>query len=507
MRSKHFLGFVAAGLTVAGFAPGCGGDDTSVSTTGGTGGATSSVTSTTVTSTGTMTTTGPTTTTSTGMADTNTSCATAVALTLGMPTSDVLAPMIGGVDGDEDFFTFDGVQGQQVILQITAKQGDDPQDPTFIDSVITLYDATGNTQIAENDDPFPRFGQDSEIFTVLPADGTYCVRVKDFNAWIGRDSPAIDGSYEIFVGDFNPQLFVTESEPNDDGATATDIPYFFNMGYAQAIVAGTLDSAATEDVYTFTIPGPNGANGSVVVDPGGRATTWFAFQPATEFGSGSTSFVGKAYIVDPLLPAVKLAEIDVSAGGDMIGSSVDWVRELFTPIELDKKYELHISKPAAAPGTNPFYYFYNFPDVRDYQVETSDATNGAVGMAETATQVDNEDGSFSYYVQGDLLAGVDVDYFKFAVPAGVPNFSVSCNALTAGSGLVGFTAEVRKADDTLADPSFTSIEANPKGAEFLGVTFPANTTDLYLRVNAASQTAGVTGSYYRCSIYAYTPVP
>ena len=505
MKSKHYLGLVVAGIAVVAAAPGCGGDASDTTGAGGgTGTTSSSTTSSGVTSTSSgTTTTGPTTTSSSSSGgDTNTSCATAVAAQVGAYTADELNP----IDGDADYFTFDGTAGQRVLIAIKAKPDNgDPSDPDYIDSVITLYDATGATQLAENDDPFPRFGQDSSVFTVLPADGTYCVRVMDFNTWSpGTPTPAIDGNYQLFVGDINPDIFVEESEANDTDVTADPISYTMGAnGYSQEIIAGTFGSGTDVEYFSFTVPA------DVVVDAGQRATSWFSFQPKSELGSGATTDIGLAQIIDKTTSLV-VAETDVSKGGAMVSSSVDWSRELQVPLTPGNEYYLKLVTPGATIGTNPFYFFMNFPDLGSNPVELEltapNPPNDTVATAEALTQVDNNDGSFSYFTEGDITLPTDIDFFSVAVPTGPTQFSVTCGAWTSGSGLRGLTLSVVDDAGALVDPNATAVESEQDTAQALGIAIPAGATSMNLKVETATPpSATVTGRYYRCGFHFFTP--
>jgi hypothetical protein len=68
-----------------------------------------------------------------------------------------------------------------------------------MDLVITIFDSS-KTQIAQNDDPFPRDTQDSKLYTVLPEDGDYYIKVEEFceTDLSGGNCPAdyFDGIFE-----------------------------------------------------------------------------------------------------------------------------------------------------------------------------------------------------------------------------------------------------------------------------------------------------------------------
>ena len=74
-------------------------------------------------------------------------------------------------------YSFTGTKGQ--ALQIVASTGAaDPFDATALDLVITVYDP--NQQLlATQDDPWPRTSKSPTLYTLLPATGTYFIRVEN----------------------------------------------------------------------------------------------------------------------------------------------------------------------------------------------------------------------------------------------------------------------------------------------------------------------------------------
>lgn len=106
---------------------------------------------------------------------------------------------VGGdleVGGDVDYFRFEAVGGTQVTLSTTLL--------TMSDSILRVYDSTGTTELAFDDDGGPGFA--SLINFTVPADGSYFVVVEDF----GTPNP---GTY---------QLSLTHSDDHgDDWSVAT----------------------------------------------------------------------------------------------------------------------------------------------------------------------------------------------------------------------------------------------------------------------------------------------
>lgn len=85
-----------------------------------------------------------------------------------------------------------------------------------------FYDENGN-QIAENDDPIPRNSNDSEIVTVIPANGKYYLRAEECNAWAKRNNfPAgsCAPSDTIFYTSY--KTAIDELDPMDVGTVIED---------------------------------------------------------------------------------------------------------------------------------------------------------------------------------------------------------------------------------------------------------------------------------------------
>src|SRR5262249_3732294 len=117
---------------------------------------------------------------STGAGGGNHSFSTATVITVNAP------PELGVLPDpltSQDYYEFTGTAGERIAVVGRAKLlGSDPFSPDVLGLTVTLYDAN-QQQIAFQDDPFPRTSNDPTLYTVLPSDGLYYVRVEDCNAW------------------------------------------------------------------------------------------------------------------------------------------------------------------------------------------------------------------------------------------------------------------------------------------------------------------------------------
>lgn len=518
MRSKRFLGLLlTAGTVVAAITSGCGDDgDTGAGGSGGSGGDTTSTGS---TSTGSTMTTSS----STGGAgggggaggmgacagDKDGNCNPETAEPIEINDMNPIEADLEPVDEDEDFYSFEGTAGQALFIYTDAKQPPDEFSNDYADLVITLYDANGK-RIAENDDPTPRFSNDSEIYTILPADGTYYVRVEECTTWAIQNglpdtscAPAgdiLDTSYTLSIFELDPALpsIVIESKGMDiaDPMSAAAIEYEPGQNPGTFIIAtnaGYFTDAMDKDYFKFTVPVDDPgtmANEGIVLDPTERLVGYFNFPPPGDSGNGSTSPLGMISIVDPVTMAVH-ARIDGNLSNEMS-----------PPLEVGKEYLIEMAAPAAGGdfAGNPFYFFlHNGGGSNPVEKELTGggAPNNTHLTAEVLVKAMNTQ---SYFVEGDLTgAPVDVDYFEVAVPAGMNVVSVACGAKRSGSGLENFKATVLGADGMMSVG--TGTEAANMDLFLQNLAVPAGAMKLYLKLEAGSQNAMVTSSFYRCGVH------
>lgn len=412
---------------------------------------------------------------------------------------------ISDINEDVDYFKIEGTKGQQLLLAITAHTGTDGQSDEFIDSVVTLYDSA-KTAIAFNDDPFPRLGQqDSELFTVLPADGVYYIKVEDFHHFDpAAPQPANppDGTYQLYVGGINPDILLSEpAAANDTGATASPIAFVKdNMGvYGVKIMAGTNPAADNVDWYSFTAPA------DLATAANTRPVAYLTFYPGTEEGSGSTSELESVQLINATDNTV-VAEIKPSAETGVKVSSTEWDRELFAPVVKGQAYFLKVTR-AGAGGANDFYYSFFNPDVDSNPLEAQEVLNSVPATAETLTTTDNA-GTLQAFIEGDLGAA-DLDHFKLAT-GGKTKIGVFCSAQDTGSGLRGFKASLFRGDGITAIAGATATEVQDDGIDLsgamgAGIDIPAGETNIVVKLEAASQDAVVTSSAYHCGIALFDP--
>lgn len=496
MRSKHFFGLLLVGTAVALAATGCGDEVTRDNDNEGGGGESSSTTAT-GTATGTSTST-TTVTTATGgpTGDANENFDQAADLgTDNKPVDGELEP----VESDEDFYKFEGKAGQALYIYTQAKSGlPDPFDTAYPDLVLTLYNEA-KEPIAENDDPTPRTSNDSEIYTVLPADGTYYLRVTECNAWSASGcAPAEDVTepeYSVGIFELDPALGSITRETSPDNTAEQPDAFEYQKGqtnnsYVISTAYGSFQSSDDLDAYTVNVHAAVGNETTgVKLDANERLVSYFTLLPTTS--TGSTASFGIVQLVDVATGAV-YAEID--AGQELT--------DLSPPISSDKDYALVL----AANGTNfgpanPFYFVLHNGGSSN-PVEKDDVVNSVELTPEALTKAQ---GTQSFFVEGNLTAApADLDYFSMIVPAGQVKASIACGAQRSGSGLRTFKVSLHK-----QDPMTKALTALAKGSGTETVSADLLVQDIavtagdtvVLKLEAGSQDALVTGDFYRCGVH------
>ena len=399
-------------------------------------------------------------------------------------------------DTDVDFFSFNGVAGPTWIVT-DAKPDDDPFADGFMDLVVTLYDANGN-QMAQNDDPFPRTTQDAAIYTILPANGQYFLKVEEFCEFAPAntcDPDYFDNlrslNYAVNVIPLDPSensVMDEAPEENDTVATATDMEYEPNpnaqnpVGYYLTIAYGDWDDAADVDGVAISVPN------DVYVDPDSRLNMSLVLPPPGSDGNGSG--------FNPGIVEVRDGANAVVSRFDMSNEDASTDRaELSFPGVLGGQYFVTIARGGATDTTDPFYFFIHSVGSGN-PLETQEASNNNLATSEALTQAQ---GVQSYFIEGDLGAA-DVDHFSVGVLD--EGFTVTCSGQRGGSGLQGFKATVLQASNGQAvagASASTESATDPLLVQDLPV--PATETALVVKLEKSGQDATNIGTYYRCGLH------
>lgn len=407
--------------------------------------------------------------------------------------------------GDVDWYKFTGKKGDLVFLSLTTAQTNDnlPFDKDTIDTVLTLY-GPDKKRIAYNDDPTPRSTNDSDMWTVLPADGDYYVQVTECQTWLTanntpgascaepHDKTNTDYTLSFGIIDLTKaKSIVKDAEKGDDAASANLVPWVKGTDgkYVAPLLVGTFSSGKDTDVYLVTIPAELTAT-----TKSDRTVIGFQGFPGGEDGDGSTSDPGIAWLASEATPTAPIAQVDLATG------------QLNVPLPFGQAYYLFVQHaPGGKTGVNDFYIVSNTA-FGSNPVEKNDVANDKPEGAETLTSQKTSTGSTGFYFEGDLInSGKDVDTFKWAVPTGDFDFYVFCGAQNEGSGLRGFKVEILD-DKGAAVSGGSALESVEKGVVMNKDSFvpPAGAKNLMIRLTADHQDAAVSSSYYRCVVL-YAP--
>jgi hypothetical protein len=395
--------------------------------------------------------------------------------------------------GDVDFYKFQGNKGDALYIDIDAQTlVGNTVDDTIIDTIVTLYDAD-EKQIAQNTN-FSSYDRDPRLYTVLPADGTYYLRVTECFTWAddtgvcGGDAEKDYFEYELYLFPLDPasEQNVIEEEPNDATAEATPMTYLKlddGSAYYTSFVWGDFSAATDVDIFKFTPPA------DITTIEGRSSVEFTPTQPGVD-ASGSTTSVGRLAIVDPAAPTVAVAEIDATHGAF-----------LWAPLTLGKEYWLYVQHPDTAAGAHDFY-FYLHSIGGSNPLEMEEATNDVVTTPEVLSGEPNGT-LYSYFLEGDLISNAaDVDHYRVDVTTlANSTIAVACAGRWYGSGLRDLKWEVL--DETTGMPitGATATEPVDDNAYKGDIVIPAGATNVIVKVSAASQAADVTGSFYRCGVH------
>ncbi len=371
--------------------------------------------------------------------------------------------------GDLDYYSFQGEEGAWMSISTEANQQDDP---SKIDTAITLYDADGN-QIADNDDAVPRRNTDSEILIKLPYTGTYHVMVQEFSTWTQQDmadegSPDYTYTLNAFPLNLDAEIVTADSEADDQGVSVlgtTDNGFGLGMG--------TFTAADEEDHFDITI---------VEADEGGNRNVTFQLMPSGTDGYGSTANTVDMWVVNKADDSiVGRVSAEVGQNGEI------------SPSLAPGDYRLTVAAPASL-GDNPFYVFKIFVGSSDNAPELDDAANNTAEGAQALEFQDNN-GRRSGFLMSTLSEG-DVDYYSFDLRQG-ELISLACGSRSSGTGVIDLTVAIEDLEGN-QEGTWTELPNEMLYVRDAGVTQPGS---YLLRLSAGSFDPEVTARNVRCGLH------
>lgn len=419
----------------------------------------------------------------TGCSEPNDAIEGATALAAGRPARDVIA-----CPGDVDHFAFDAAAGDWVRISVIA---DLPPDSAPVDTVLTVL-APDGALFATNDDARVAVGRISvnpAIVTRIPSAGRYVVRVLEFGHWTEdeedpvRGDPTLGYMLTLDPMDAEDGDVAFDDERGDDAASATQLRLVTTDALGDPPVdwgfaVGSFRDATDVDVFAFEMAG---------TDP--TSVLLASVHDAGPGGDGSTTQCGHVWVTDASGSQV-IGRIDNRDGGY-------W---RLTPALAPGPYLLWVAHPGGETGANDFYVVAVTRTLIDNPRETDDAANDSPAGAEELSFVDFGPGVRQAFALTFLPTVDDVDYWRFDVGDSELVFNVGCSAEWEGSGVRGFTLEVRDSTDAvLASETEESVRPDQVGFYYgeTGIDAPGT---YYLTVRKTGQDAEVGGNWAHCAV-------
>ncbi len=405
---------------------------------------------------------------------------------------------------DVDWYWFEGKKGDLVYLSIEA-QAKGGAGAAFADdsvaTVITLY-GPDKKIYAFNDDPVPRDNNDSQLYTILPADGKYWVKLEECNTWIAGAVNVPQGAscakpleknmtaYTLYFGVLDPAkaAVIPDAEKGNDDKAANEIVYAKNQqgNYIAPLLYGYFTDASDTDVFLFKLPA------SIPVTEGKRISASVEGFVGGPLGNGSTTSPGLVGLSSAATPAQWIALSDFS----------NEAADLSVPVSTDVGYLLYVPHKGDKKGANDFYILVHTFGPGN-PVEQKDKENNVAATAEVLTN-QQKDGLPKFFVEGNLTEK-DVDYFSLSVegmPANATKVSVACAAQMDGSGIRGLTAELLDKDGSAFA---VATETDKASLQIKATDIPAGSKKLVFKLSFDKQDPKVSGNFYRCGIHISEP--
>lgn len=412
------------------------------------------------------------------------------------PLNDKLDPT-----GDVDHFTFAGKKGQLVALSTDAQTADKPFDKDTVDLVLTVFGPDGKPY-AWNDDPKPRDDNDSELVTVLPADGNYVVRIEECATWLATAANAPKGAacaepaaktvtaYTVGLtvfDDKSPAAFLDPEKGNDAASAATVVHGTgANGGLIVPLLWGFFGSLQDVDVFKVTIPA------TIKPDADHRISlNLFGFGHGP-MGSGASNPVGAVWLASAATPSAILAQSDFTNED----------ASLSVPVTATGDYLVYVAHGGKSAGAHDFYVLalgYGLGNPLAQQEPANDKPEGAEALTNVA-----KSGLPRWFTEGDLPGAADVDHLSIDVSAKTATARLvgTCVAQLMGSGLRGLTLDVLGTDGKVE----ASVTEPPGDALSLSqMTIPTGATKLVLKLSAKEQAPAIATSHYRCGFVLVEP--
>jgi hypothetical protein len=374
-----------------------------------------------------------------------------------------------------------------------------------VDTVITVYDATGANVLAVDDDAFPRVSTDSELFYRVRTAQRLCIMVQDYSSWAPGETAGAFPTDLVHVtvtaiSDAGVQINL-DQEPNDalDAGQPGKLKAFTGTATgAFGFLFGGLDTANDVDTYTFTAPA-------------GTTQLAMSIPPIGEpVGPGVSTYGStmRRFTVTVTDPSGRVVGALAPPAGMFDKSSQSF--GIF--ITAGTTYDVTISRPASLmAGSNDFYESeLDFETDNPAELETSSGMNDTVQTAEALVFTANTSvpKQRDAYVLGHINPATDVDFYGFNANQG-DTVAVACAAARNGSGLVGATFAITDNMGAVLQSETETATADVVWGTGTGFSKPpvmiGADGGYAFKVTTTSQDATNTGDFYRCGVHVTSP--
>ena len=234
--------------------------------------------------------------------------------------------------GDVDYFRFKAKRGQNLDLNVYARQLRSP-----LDSVLTLYNENGG-QIADNDDSG---GPDSYIRFNVPQDGVYVIGIHD---QLRAGGP--DYAYRVEVTEAHPEVTLTIPQVEQNSQARWTIPVPRGNRYATLLRCTRTNVGG--DLNTVAAPAlPDGVSVQVADGNGGEMPVVFEARGDAPIAGKLTDLTGELFEGDKKVAAQPRYEqkVELVYGNNNSALYETKVDSLAVAVTKEAPYKLHLEQP------------------------------------------------------------------------------------------------------------------------------------------------------------------
>jgi hypothetical protein len=388
-----------------------------------------------------------------------------------------------GEPGDRDFFAIDVTQGEILWVFSLAYYLTEVATP---DTVVRLYDPSGNL-VAENDDmPFRLAETDSAVYFQATEDGTWYVEVLEWSDWSPLSEGPLGGSeFEYTLAVFP----TTELDPEPDNNTVEGVLAYLEgeeayvyvgdpLGTGQPLMQADMDDASDVDLYVLDVeesadyddlyyaasfwPGALGALSPEVrvFDADGNTLSWTDSPTYSVDRSNFYNGLGFLYGADHgtfahLEPGTYFIEVKDSAGASGVGTYYTGVIGGYYTTSApweggDRDNDVVVVGPS---------------------LEMTEFSSGGGFYGGAGGRIEDSETLDAWRIAGSDVGGLDGKYLTLHVSSEAIGYGLDARVTVYDSGGTVVLAEATTNDfDSGADPSIVDLELGDDSSVIVVVT-------------------------------------